>query len=87
MVYAAMADADRRVLAGLDQVARTRKLPHAQVALAWLLQKDGVTAPIVGATRLEHLETAIGALEVRLSSEEVAALEAPYVPHPTAGFG
>ncbi|HET9594278.1 MAG TPA: aldo/keto reductase [Anaeromyxobacteraceae bacterium] len=87
MVYAAMADADRRVLAALDQVARTRKLPHAQVALAWLLQKDAVTAPIVGATRLEHLETAIGALEVRLSSEEVAALEAPYVPHPTAGFG
>jgi aryl-alcohol dehydrogenase-like predicted oxidoreductase len=85
-LYAAMEDADRRVLAALDEVARARKLPHAQVALAWLLQKDAVTAPILGATRMEHLESAVGALGVRLSSEEVTALEAAYVPHPTAGF-
>ncbi len=85
-LYAAMADADGRVLGALDDVARRRGLPHAQIALAWLLQRDAVTAPIVGATRMEHLDAAVAALRVKLSSEEVAALEAPYVPHPTAGF-
>ncbi len=85
-LYSAMAEADQRVLAALDEVARARRLPHAQIALAWLLQKDGVTAPIVGATKLEHLETAVGALGLQLSKDEVAALEAPYVPHPVAGF-
>ena len=54
--------------------------------LAWLLQKDGVTSPIVGATKMEHLEDAVAALGVTLSKEEVATLEAPYVPHPIAGF-
>lgn len=86
-LYAAVADADRRVIAAVDAVATARKLPHAQIALAWLLQNDGVTAPIVGATKMEHLETAVGALGVRLSKEEVATLQAPYVPHPVAGFG
>ena len=85
-LYAAMAEADQRVLAALDGLATARSLPHAQVALAWLLQRDGVTAPIVGATRLEHLETAVGALGVSLSPDEVKTLETPYVPHPTAGF-
>jgi aryl-alcohol dehydrogenase-like predicted oxidoreductase len=85
-LYSSMAQADLQVIAALDQVAKARKLPHAQVALAWLLQKDGVTAPIVGATRMEHLETAAGAVDVALSQEEVAALEAPYLPHPVAGF-
>ena len=85
-LYSSMVQADRQVIAALDQVARARKLEHAQVALAWLLQKDGVTAPIVGATKMEHLETAARAVDVPLSKEEVAALEAPYVPHPVAGF-
>jgi len=62
------------------------ELPHAQIALAWLLQNDAVTAPIVGATKMEHLETAVAALGVQLSKEEVTALEAPYVAHPIAGF-
>jgi aryl-alcohol dehydrogenase-like predicted oxidoreductase len=75
------------VLAAVDQLAKTRRLPHAQIALAWLLQKDAVTAPIVGATTLDHLETAVGALGVQLSQAEVTALEAPYVAHPIAGFG
>ncbi len=66
-------------------VAKARGLPHAQVALAWLLQKDGVTAPIVGATKMEHLEAAAGALGVQLSRDEIASLEAPYVPHAIAG--
>ena len=85
-LYSATAEADQRVLAEVDTVAKTRKLPHAQIALAWLLQKDEVTAPIVGATKMEHLEAAAGAVDVQLSNEEVAALEAPYVPHPIAGF-
>ncbi len=85
-LYSSMAEADQRVIAALDEVAKVRKIPHAQVALAWLLQKDGVTAPIVGATKMEHLEAAAGAVGVTLSKEEVAALEAPYVPHPVAGF-
>jgi len=85
-LYSSMAQADQQVIAALDQVAKARKLPHAQVALAWLLQKDGVTAPIVGATKMEHLEAAAGAVGVPLTKEELAALEAPYVPHPVAGF-
>ncbi len=86
-LYGATTDADRRVIAAVDALARRRQLPHAQIALAWLLANDQVTAPIVGATKLEHLESAAGAVEVELSDEEVAALEQPYVPHPIAGFG
>ncbi|MGE5247964.1 MAG: aldo/keto reductase [Verrucomicrobiota bacterium] len=85
-LYSSMPDADGRVLAAVDHLAKTRNLPHAQIALAWLLQKDGVAAPIVGATKMEHLETAVAALGVRLSGEEVAALESPYLAHPIAGF-
>jgi aryl-alcohol dehydrogenase-like predicted oxidoreductase len=85
-LYSSMAEADRRVTAAVDELARARKLPHAQVALAWLLQRDAVAAPIVGATKLEHLEDAVKALGVQLSKEEVTALETPYVPHPISGF-
>src|SRR5512143_4112960 len=85
-LYSSMADADHQVIAEVDRLAKTRNLPHAQIALAWLLQNDAVTAPIVGATKMEHLEMAVGALGVKLSKEEVAALEAPYVAHPIAGF-
>ncbi len=84
-LYAATGDADARVIAALDEVARARKLPHAQVALAWLLQKGGVTAPIVGATKMKHLDDAAAALAVELTSDEVRALEAAYVPHAIAG--
>jgi aryl-alcohol dehydrogenase-like predicted oxidoreductase len=85
-LYASMAEADGRVQSALDEVARARKAPHAQVALAWLLQTEGVTSPIVGATKMDHLEDAIASLELTLSPEEVRSLEAPYVPHPVAGF-
>jgi aryl-alcohol dehydrogenase-like predicted oxidoreductase len=85
-LYSFLPEADQRVLAAVDELAKKRKLPHAQIALAWLLRKDGVAAPIVGATKMEHLEAAVGALGVRLSPEEVKALEAPYVAHPVAGF-
>jgi aryl-alcohol dehydrogenase-like predicted oxidoreductase len=66
-------------------VAGQRGLPAAQVALAWLLAKPAVSAPIVGATKLAHLDDAIAALEVALSEEEVVQLEAPYRPHPVRG--
>jgi aryl-alcohol dehydrogenase-like predicted oxidoreductase len=56
-----------------------------QVALAWLLHKPGVTAPIVGATKLEHLEDALAAEQLSLSSAEIERLEEPYVPHAIAG--
>ncbi len=86
LLYSSMAEADQRVLAQVDALARARKLPHAQIALAWLLQREPVTAPIVGATKMEHLEVAVGAVGVKLSLEEVRALELPYVTHPIAGF-
>jgi aryl-alcohol dehydrogenase-like predicted oxidoreductase len=85
-LYASMAEADQRVVAEVDKLAKARGLPHAQIALAWLLQKDGVTAPIIGATKMAHLDAAVGALGVQLSDEEITALEAPYLPHAVAGF-
>jgi 1-deoxyxylulose-5-phosphate synthase len=85
-LYAATADADRKVHAALTEVAARRGVPLAQVALAWVLQKPVVTAPIVGATKMQHLDDAVAALSLRLTAEEVAALEAPYVPHGVVGF-
>jgi len=67
------------------EVASARGVPPAQVALAWLLQKPGVTSPIVGATKLAHLEDAVAAEQLELTAEEVARLEEPYVPHPVLG--
>jgi aryl-alcohol dehydrogenase-like predicted oxidoreductase len=84
-LYGKMSEADHRVLHAVDQVAKARGLPHAQVALAWLLGKPGVAAPIIGATKMEHLETAVAALSVSLARDEIAALEAPYAPHAIAG--
>jgi 1-deoxyxylulose-5-phosphate synthase len=78
-------DADDAVVAAVAEVAKTRGLPLAQVALAWMLQKEAVTAPIVGATKPGQVEDAVAALDVALTDEEVAALEAPYVPHPILG--
>ena len=69
----------------LAEVAAERGVPQAQVALAWLLHKPGVTAPIVGATRLGHLQDALAAEQLSLSEEEMRRLEEPYVPHPVLG--
>jgi aryl-alcohol dehydrogenase-like predicted oxidoreductase len=69
------------------EVAEARGVKPAQVALAWLLQKPGVTAPIIGATKLSHLEDALGAVEIELTPEEMGRLEEPYVPHPVLGHG
>jgi aryl-alcohol dehydrogenase-like predicted oxidoreductase len=67
-------------------VAKERDIPRAQVALAWMLSKPVITAPIIGATKLSHLDDAVAALAVKLTAEEIASLEEPYVPHPVAGF-
>jgi aryl-alcohol dehydrogenase-like predicted oxidoreductase len=77
--------ADRAVVDAVGQVAAARGVPRAQVALAWVLQQPGVTAPIVGATRMQHLDDAVGALALTLTADERQALEAPYVPHAVAG--
>jgi len=75
---------DAPVIARLAEVAATRGLPTAQVALAWLLQRPGVTAPIVGATKLTHLEDALAAEQLSLGEDEIARLEEPYVPRRVA---
>jgi aryl-alcohol dehydrogenase-like predicted oxidoreductase len=85
-MYAPSEEADRRVVNRLGEIAEKRGVPRAQVALAWLMAKPGVTAPIVGATKPHHLEDAVAALSVRLTPEEMAALEEPYVTHPVLGF-
>ena len=76
---------DFDVIERTAEVAEARGVPSAQVALAWLLQKPGVTAPIVGATKIGHLEDALAGEQLELSHEEVATLEEPYVPHAVAG--
>jgi aryl-alcohol dehydrogenase-like predicted oxidoreductase len=85
-MYAQTEHADRAVIDRLGEVAELHGVPRAQVALAWLLAKPAVTAPVVGATKPHHLEDAVAALSLRLSPEEIAALEEPYVPHPVLGF-
>jgi 1-deoxyxylulose-5-phosphate synthase len=85
-LYGKTEEADRRVVEQVGVVAGARRIPRAQVALAWLLQQPGVTAPIVGATKPQHLEDAVAAVGVRLTAEEIAKLEGPYVPHAVAGF-
>jgi aryl-alcohol dehydrogenase-like predicted oxidoreductase len=79
--------ADWDVVAAVRKVAEARGVPMAQVALAWLRTRPQVTAPIIGATKLTHLEDAVASLKVTLSEEEIAALEAPYVPHAVRGMG
>ncbi|WP_345629262.1 aldo/keto reductase [Rugosimonospora acidiphila] len=78
-------DADFDVVERVAEVAKARDLPPAQIALAWLLHRPGVTAPIVGATKLSHLEDAIASVDVKLSDEEMTQLEELYRPHPVAG--
>ncbi|WP_439815276.1 aldo/keto reductase [Zavarzinia sp. CC-PAN008] len=85
-LYGRQEEADRAVVAEVAAVAHGRGVPMAQVALAWVIQKPGVTAPIIGASRAGHLEDAIAALSLNLSADEIARLEAPYVPHAVAGY-
>ena len=77
---------DRPVVDRLTRMAGERGVSDAQLALAWMLSKPGITAPIVGATKPHHLTEAVAALSLRLEPQEIAALEEPYIPHPVAGF-
>jgi 1-deoxyxylulose-5-phosphate synthase len=85
-LYRSTEDADRAVVEKVVAIAGKRGVPPAQIALAWMLAKPYVTSPIIGATKPQHLEDAVAALDLHLSADEIRELEAPYVPHATAGF-
>jgi len=85
MKYDATADSDRGIAERVAEVAQKHGVPRSHIALAWLLQKEAVTAPIIGATKVSHLDDAVGALAVKLSPEEVTYLEELYVPHRVVG--
>jgi aryl-alcohol dehydrogenase-like predicted oxidoreductase len=77
---------DWEVVDAVERMAATRGVSMAEVGLAWLLSRPGVVAPIIGATKIAHLDTALRALDLKLTADEYAALEAPYRPHPVKGF-
>ncbi|MFK3986971.1 MULTISPECIES: aldo/keto reductase [Exiguobacterium] len=83
--YDATMDADRLIIERVASIAETRGITRTQVALAWLLQQDTVTSPIVGATKQRHLDEAVGAFNVTLTADEIASLEEPYIPHAVVG--
>lgn len=85
-LYRTHVEEDRKVAARVAEIAAVHGVPRAQIALAWLLATPGVTAPIIGATKPNHLEDAVAALSIKLSEADMRALEAPYVPHPISGF-
>ncbi|WP_337271119.1 aldo/keto reductase [Oryzifoliimicrobium ureilyticus] len=85
-LYAKSAEADKQVAEAVARIANARGVPRAQVALAWVMGKPEITAPIIGASKPEHLNDAVAALAIALSGEERAELEASYIPHAVAGF-
>ncbi len=85
MKYDATIETDQQVIARVAELAEKQGVPRAHIATAWLLQKDPVTAPIIGATKISHLDDAANALSCKLTAEEVAYPEAPYVPHAIVG--
>ncbi len=80
------AESDRPVVDAVSRIAEDKGIPRAQIALAWMLSKPGVVAPIVGATKPHHLDDAVASLDIELTPDEIAALEKPYQPHPVLGF-
>jgi len=86
ILYSKTEETDRRVIDRVGQIAERRGVSRAQIALAWMLGKPAITAPIVGATKPQHLDEAVAALSLHLTPEEVAALEEPYIPHAIVGF-
>lgn len=85
-LFAKTEDVDQKVIDAVDKVAEARGVSMAQVALAWVLAKQGVSAPIIGATKPEHLDDALWATETSLSADEIRSLESEYAPHEVAGF-
>ncbi len=86
MLYDKTQDADREVIESVGRVAAARGVSQSQVALAWMLTKPAITAPIIGASTPQHLEDALAASSLKLTPEEITVLEEAYVPHPVAGF-
>ena len=86
LLYTKAVEADKKVVETVDEVAKERGVPRAQVAMAWLLHKPGITSPIIGATKMSHLDDAVAATELKLTDDEIARLEAPYVPHEVVGL-
>ncbi|MGQ3479672.1 aldo/keto reductase [Paenibacillus sp. TY11] len=85
-LYEATAATDRKVVEAVKEIAENRGVSRAQVALAWVLQKQPVSAPIIGATKEHHLTDAVAALEIKLTPDEIEQLEKPYIPHQVKGF-
>lgn len=85
-LYTATPDADRTIIERVAAIAGQRGIPRAQVALAWVAQQPGITAPIIGASKPHHLDDAVAALSITLSDEELRQLEEPYLPHAVVGF-
>jgi 1-deoxyxylulose-5-phosphate synthase len=85
-LYVQTTAADRKVVDRVGELSAARGVPRAQLALAWVLHKPYITSPIVGATKPQHLDDAVAAVSLKLSAEEIARLEEPYVPHPVLGF-
>jgi aryl-alcohol dehydrogenase-like predicted oxidoreductase len=83
--YDSTSETDQRVVARVAELAKKHEVPRAHIAIAWLLQKEPVTAPIIGATKFSHLEESVSALSVKLAQDEVVYLEEPYVPHHIIG--
>jgi aryl-alcohol dehydrogenase-like predicted oxidoreductase len=79
-------EGDREIVRRVAEIAEARRVPRAQVALAWVLSKPVVSAPIVGVTKDRHLDDAVAAVDLHLSAEEIARLEEPYTPHAVVGF-
>ncbi len=86
ILYGKTEASDKLIVDRVTELAKKRGVPQARIALAWMLQKPFITAPIVGATKPQHIEDAVAALSIRLTPDEVASLEQPYIPHPIAGF-
>nr|WP_154893277.1 aldo/keto reductase [Paenibacillus xylanexedens] len=84
--YDSTADTDRFIVERVAEIASKHGVPRVHIALAWLMQKQPVTAPIIGATKISHLEDAVAAIDLKLTAEEIAWLEEPYVPHPVVGL-
>lgn len=85
-LYAQSVESDRKIVEQVAAIASARGVPQAQVALAWVLQKPGITSPIVGASKPNHLTDAVASLSLKLTLDEITALEAPYAPHHAVGF-
>lgn len=84
--YDESAEKDRIIIERVAEVAERHGVSRVEVSLAWLLQKENLAAPIIGATKLNHVETAVKSVDFRLTSEDIAYLEEEYVPHKIVGF-